>query len=99
MGIPRKPGVPSYAAVHARINVGLGPARVYMCDCGKRAAEWAYDGLDEDQHYGRTAYGSMVFYSSNLDHYKPMCIPCHRKLDSDRRKGEVRTRDIMSKIP
>ena len=65
---------PDYTTVHKH----LGPLDGLQCfACGEQAQEWAYD--HEDEHEVRDERGRP--YSTNLDHYKPACIGCHRWLD------------------
>ena len=76
-------GAWSYPSVHNRLKRNRGSASQYVCECGEQAREWA---LDHDTPFllvGRTANGGRSFYSPRMSDYKPMCIPCHRKKDSD----------------
>jgi hypothetical protein len=84
-GLP-KSGPASYSAIHARIHVLYGPARIYDCvDCGDNAHEWSYDGKDLNATCAVTDVGHTLIYSQNLDHYQPVCRPCHARRDHHRR--------------
>lgn len=79
----RKPGVPTYGAVHARIHVQNGPAAAYKCaECGEKAREWAYDGTDPNELRGDAGHGYALKYSEDLTRYRPMCRKCHHREDS-----------------
>lgn len=84
-------GNPGYEAAHQRVAVQRGPAKDHPCvECGARAAHWAYDHEDPDErlHPDR---GSP--YSVKVEHYRPMCIPCHWTFDGHPlRKGHPPTR-------
>lgn len=66
-----------YRAVHTRLEAAFGKASNYSCvDCGAaRAAQWSYDGTDENQVGGNNAY------SYSLGHYQPRCLDCHTAYD------------------
>ena len=67
----------TYHAQHLRLKSTRGPASNYKCTgCGDTAAQWAYDNADPS---ARTSKWGM--YSVDIEHYKPMCIPCHKKAD------------------
>jgi hypothetical protein len=70
---------PSYKVVHRQLKDTIGVARDFLCHCGQRADEWAYDYTDP-RPLLEPDFGSL--YSTDLGRYIPMCIPCHRKLDS-----------------
>jgi hypothetical protein len=78
--------VPGYSALHKRIRKDKGSATLHTCiTCGGQATEWAYDHADPAEHTS-TERGSIGFpYSTDLDHYVPMCRPCHRSSDKVRR--------------
>lgn len=68
----------TYTAVHQRLRKFLGSARRYACvACGETAAQWAYDHLDRENEQP-SEFGH---YSPSLDHYQPMCVPCHKEMD------------------
>lgn len=68
-----------YGWVHERLKRERGFARNYDCtNCGSRASDWAYDGLDPDQ---KIDPGTGWSYTSDLDHYIPLCRSCHKKFD------------------
>lgn len=69
----------TYAAVHQRLRKWQGSARGYPCvDCDQPARQWSYDHADPD---GRIDEGLGLPYSTDLDHYDPRCVPCHKKHD------------------
>ena len=79
----------TYHAVHYLLAKHCGPAGVYRCcGCGLQAAVWAYDwtegGQIEDEKGRR--------YSTNLDHYYPLCYPCHSALDLPYFRGMTHAR-------
>ena len=79
---------PTYNAAHKRIRAAKGPARKYTCECGARADEWAYDLLDDDDIM--SLEGKYICrYSAKPEHYIAMCVPCHRKFDSDNRRADA----------
>jgi hypothetical protein len=65
-----------YGAAHDRVRRALGPARNYTCQCGDNAAHWAYDHADHNEKDD-----PMGPYSTDLAHYQPMCVSCHKTLD------------------
>lgn len=70
-----------YAPVHRRIQRRKGKAGNRSCfHCGERAAEWAYDHADPDELIGDN-HGRECAYSTDADHYIPLCISCHRTFD------------------
>lgn len=66
-----------YRAAHQRIVTHRGKASVHLCECGRRAQEWAYDHGRGERQVSPT--GSP--YSLDPSDYKPLCAPCHRTLD------------------
>ena len=76
----------SYFAIHQRLKVTRGPARQHTCtECGSRAGHWAYDNADPNE---REDDGGR--YSTDLNHYRPMCVSCHRKFDFKHSKKEAK---------
>lgn len=72
-----------YLAVHVRLRKMYGQPNIHLCiSCFKPATEWAY------LHLGEIKYdfvgGVTVPYSTNLDHYGPMCGSCHTRMDKGR---------------
>lgn len=68
-----------------------GPrAAAYPCvtDCGRPAAEWAYDHGDVDELVA-TVNGAPRRYSLEPARYRPMCRPCHRRFDRTHRALRV----------
>jgi hypothetical protein len=69
----------TYQAIHARLRKVRGPAKFLTCEnCGRVAEQWAYDRQDPDERTGENSGGYRVAYSINLDHYRPLCAPCHK---------------------
>lgn len=67
----------SYAAVHTRLRKSRGPATRYSCvDCDGVAKQWSYDHCDPN---GKNS--ELGSYSTNLDHYFPRCVSCHKRHD------------------
>lgn len=66
-----------YDGVHNRLRTTRGKADTHLCVCGAQAAEWAYDHEDAEEvvdDRGRV-------FSRKPDHYQPLCLLCHRRLD------------------
>jgi hypothetical protein len=77
----------TYAAMHQRVNAAKGRPTQYACaHCSAPAQEWAYDHLDPDERRTPSGRDDGPF-SLDVDHYMPLCVPCHRKLDNGRRRG------------
>jgi len=68
-----------YHAVHVRLRVQRGLARLQQCPCGAPAAQWA---LDNDSPRATTGADGMR-YSLDLDDYIAMCASCHRRMDRE----------------
>lgn len=68
----------TYTAMHLRLSQQRGPARTFWClQCDSRADEWAYDDQDESELFSEKGHR----YSLKPEHYIPLCVPCHRKID------------------
>jgi hypothetical protein len=66
-------------AAHQRVMALHGKATDHPCaDCGGLAAHWAYDHLDPDELPSDDGP-----YSTKVEHYRPMCVPCHKRFDLD----------------
>lgn len=76
-----------YSAVHERLRKSRGRAAEHVCECGQPARQWAYDGSDPNE-LSDTDHGRPVTYSADLSRYVPMCVSCHRRLDSRRRRSD-----------
>lgn len=77
----------TYAGIHQRLRRARGSAKGYGCvDCGASARQWSYDHADPD---GRIDDVLGLPYSTDLDHYDPRCVPCHKKHDLARIKAAV----------
>lgn len=68
-----------YFGVHDRHREKLGPASRQVCQhCGGSARHWAYDHADPNElRDGPTG----LLYSTDSDHYIPLCVPCHSRFD------------------
>lgn len=90
-------------AVHSWLRADRGRASEFVCPCGERAREWAYQYTSTDEKADERGYK----FSLDLGDYLPMCVSCHRKMDHQkdpeqhRRKTEgARQRMIeMNKDP
>lgn len=73
----------TYKSLHLRLRQQRGPAKRFACiGCGGPAAEWAFDHTGE-QKISPEGY----LYSTDLERYQPMCVPCHRQADLERRRA------------
>ena len=54
----------------------------------RRPADWAYDGTDPSELYDTERL--VVAYSRFPEFYMPMCKPCHKERDVERRQAERR---------
>ena len=76
-----------YQAVHSRMQKALGRADSHDCIfCGKQAKNWAYSYNDPDVKYDPTSGRP---FSTNAKCYIPLCVSCHKKLDSLFAKNRV----------
>jgi hypothetical protein len=71
-----------YSAAHRAIRKVRGPARSYKCakDCGRMAKEWSYDYSDPNELI-EVRNGKRYTYSLDVNHYRPLCMACHRASD------------------
>lgn len=78
----------SYIGAHHRCRALWGSAQQYPCvKCGEPAEDWAYDGMDpKELHDSRVEW--VVTYSIFPEFYMPMCKPCHKPRDVERRQAE-----------
>jgi hypothetical protein len=70
----------AYGGAHRRVYRTRGKAAAYTCECGSRAQQWAYDRMDADERLEITPGGPRS-YSTDPDHYVPLCVPCHKRFD------------------
>lgn len=85
----------SYSAVHQRLRKRRGSARLHKCiSCDKSAAQWAYQHNSVDEQH-EVLEGCIVPFSTSLDAYAPMCVPCHKRMDLERINGEKKTSGIL----
>lgn len=81
-----------YSAVHERLVRSRGSARLHACaHCGTVAYDWAYDGMCPDELLGQR-HGRWLLYSTDPDHYMPLCRKCHSAHDRAARKS----RDLVA---
>jgi hypothetical protein len=67
-----------YIQAHVRVKSARGAAREHKCiQCGARAAHWAYDHGDP----GERTDPDEGPYSLKSEHYRPMCVRCHKRFD------------------
>lgn len=84
----------SYSATHQRLRKRSGRASEYRCvKCGNAAAQWAYQHGSKHEQV-ELVDGVLLPFSSNLDDYAPMCVPCHKRMDMDRINGDEETAGI-----
>lgn len=76
-----------YQAVHLRLKALRGKASDQFCGCGQRATDWAYDHSDPGEKT-ELKYGFYMPYSTDLDHYRPMCRSCHVGFDRDHKREQ-----------
>lgn len=68
----------TYNAAHQRVKKARGSARKHPCvDCGNEARHWSYDHADPNERFTEDGYA----YSTELEHYEPRCVPCHKLYD------------------
>lgn len=71
-----------YGTAHGRVRRARGPASQHLCQgCGEGADQWAYDNADTEEKRG-LVNGSEVRYSLSVEHYLPLCVPCHKSFDA-----------------
>lgn len=69
-----------YSAAHDQVRAARGPAANYPCvNCGAEARQWAYDHADPNERSSDVGP-----YSVDIEHYQPMCVPCHKRFDLGR---------------
>lgn len=72
----------TYELVHLRLKKRRGPASTFRCvTCDGPAQQWAYDHQDLNEKHSDKGYA----FSVNPDHYQPMCVPCHKRFDTNHR--------------
>jgi hypothetical protein len=66
-----------YGAAHDRVRRARGLASTYPCsNCRAPAKHWAYDHGDPNE-----LVSPLGPYSAQVQHYLPMCVPCHKAFD------------------
>lgn len=77
----------TYHGAHQRCAALWGAAKHHPCvECGKAAADWAYDGTDPTEKYYDApddfdAVRTILPYSRFPEFYMPMCKACHKQRD------------------
>lgn len=71
----------TYRAMHQRVRAARGSATAHTCvRCGRPAKQWAYDHADPDERL--VEYQDLLVpISTKTDHYQPMCVSCHKRMD------------------
>jgi hypothetical protein len=78
-----------YGAVHCRLRSHRGSARSHSCeDCGQPAKQWSYNHDDPNELIQQSGVLQGLPYSSDVNHYSPRCVPCHKRFDL-RRLGKA----------
>lgn len=82
----------AYTSAHQRVRAEHGPASGWRCacGCGRQAEEWAYLGTDPEPKLSTHADSLGSLYSTNLEHYAPLAMTCHKRFDvwqAQRRTG------------
>lgn len=64
--------------VHQRLRKERGSAREHYCvDCGRSAAHWSYDHQADDERHDPEKGP----YTTDISHYQPRCVSCHKRFD------------------
>lgn len=73
----------TYRTAHARVQKAKGKASEHPCQlCENQAEHWAYDGQDPEEKWCYApSWKKEIPYSTNVDHYTPLCRGCHVKVD------------------
>lgn len=81
-----------YSGAHNRVRLRRGSASNHECiECGKQAEHWAYDHNDPSELMGTVDNcPSLMPYSADPNHYQPMCVRCHKRMDMDMINGARR---------
>lgn len=82
-----------YLAAHERVYAARGKASEYTCACGADAREWAYNHDDPNERRQATGRFAGRPYSTDPEHYTPMCSPCHNT--ADKRRKHWQRNDLM----
>lgn len=85
----------TYMPAHTRVVRARGSASLHLCwNCGGQAQDWAYDHADPDE---LTCQKTGRLYSGDVEHYRPLCRPCHKRIDNAARRGDVDcVREVMA---
>lgn len=83
-----------YSTVHSRLNRHRGKASTHRCcQCPSLAESWAYDHADPSENFNERDQP----FSTNLDHYLPMCWPCHNEFDRNQKLSQSAGASTISK--
>ncbi|MFI6243960.1 hypothetical protein ACIBEF_29250 [Micromonospora sp. NPDC050795] len=83
---PRRKAELTYDGAHYRVRGERGSASQYLCRCGNQAEQWAYSHADYDEQAMAEGREAGKPYSTNPDHYSPMCRGCHARFDNAHRR-------------
>ena len=61
---------------------GMASAHQCSAQCGRMAVDWAYDHADAREQVGHDEQGRELPYSTDVQHYQPMCRSCHTLFDA-----------------
>lgn len=84
---------PGYGAMHGRVRSQRGSAETYRCvECAGPAKTWAYDHSDPNEiahgvNAGAGVY--VIYFSRDVGRYQPMCVPCHKVMDNQKKAERV----------
>ena len=77
----------TYPPAHTRVVRARGSASLHICiNCGGQAQDWAYDHDDFNE---LTCAKTGRLYSGDVEHYRPLCRPCHKRIDNAARRGDL----------
>lgn len=70
-----------YGTAHQRVYRTRGRASEHKCSCGADAQQWSYT-----HDCPREKQSDLGPFSPDPSRYRPMCVPCHKKSDLNRRQ-------------
>ena len=74
---------PSYSSQHYWNRRIRGKASTYPCsECGQPAKQWAFRGECSDMRMSDAGARGPLAYCPHVEHYDPLCVPCHRVRDA-----------------
>lgn len=82
-----------YMTIHWRLQRN-DRAKNHRCShCERQAKDWAYDHLDPDEKVSPNG----APYSTNPEHYFPLCRGCHKKFDNNHKLSQPAGASSISK--